>query len=441
MDLARRAFDWIASVAVAADGGLGWPEDGVLSDDLYSGTAGVLLGCAEAEAAGLGTAHVSAGARGRLLSLARQGPGRGHDARRRRVLWLGWSRGGAARLVGRDRGPRRRGRRRAGDPADRRARHAGAARPAALHRRDLRRRRPPAGPAPDDAGPSVQAAHVLADRLADAAEPFPEGLHWRMTAGRESIMPGFSHGTAGAAYALAAASHTLHRRDLVNVAIRGAEAILAAGDRTGGLRARGRGAVLLPHSSTRAWLAAPKPRRPAACCTSRPAPGCCPCRRPSAQPRCPTTRVLRRGAAGAAPGRDDRHPAAANCRPSDARRSPARQAGAWPGQHTDIIAGDAGLLLVLIADDSTRLSRPRRSWPLPTWSAGSAGSTYQATTKSIMPGFSHAPPGRLRPAAADARAPPRPGGCRHPGAEAILAAWDHPAAGAPLQIPPRPGPP
>ncbi len=62
VDIARRAFDWIASVAIAADGGLGWPEDGVLSDDLYSGTAGVLLGCAEAEAAGLGTAHVSAGA-------------------------------------------------------------------------------------------------------------------------------------------------------------------------------------------------------------------------------------------------------------------------------------------------------------------------------------------------------------------------------------------
>jgi lantibiotic modifying enzyme len=55
-----------------------------------------------------------------------------------------------------------------------------------------------------------------------------------MTAAREAIMPGFSHGTAGAAYALAAAGRTLHRRDLVDVAIRGAEAILAAGDRPGG---------------------------------------------------------------------------------------------------------------------------------------------------------------------------------------------------------------
>jgi len=42
VDLASRAFDWIGSVAVDADGGLGWLEGGVLADDLYSGTAGVL---------------------------------------------------------------------------------------------------------------------------------------------------------------------------------------------------------------------------------------------------------------------------------------------------------------------------------------------------------------------------------------------------------------
>jgi hypothetical protein len=68
VDLARRAFDWIGSVAVDVDGGLGWLEDGVLVDDLYCGTAGVLAGCAEAAAAGLGApavlgaVQVSAGA-------------------------------------------------------------------------------------------------------------------------------------------------------------------------------------------------------------------------------------------------------------------------------------------------------------------------------------------------------------------------------------------
>jgi hypothetical protein len=75
MDAARRALSWTGSVAVGVHGGLGWLEDGVPSDDLYSGTAGVLLGCAEAAAAGLGTAQVSAGACGRLLLLARHGPG------------------------------------------------------------------------------------------------------------------------------------------------------------------------------------------------------------------------------------------------------------------------------------------------------------------------------------------------------------------------------
>ena len=234
MDIARRAFDWIASVAIGADGGLGWPEDGVLSDDLYSGTAGVLLGCAEAEGAGLGTAHVSAGARGRLLSLARQGPGVAtmpDDG-----VFSGWAGVAVALRAWSDA---------TGDPA--------AAEGAAQVTRRIAGRATQAPPDPlrctdvisgdaglllvllaDDAGPSVQAAHVLADRLADAAEPFPEGLHWRMTAAWESIMPGFSHGTAGAAYALAAAGRALHRRDLVDVAIRGAEAILAAGDRPGG---------------------------------------------------------------------------------------------------------------------------------------------------------------------------------------------------------------
>jgi hypothetical protein len=88
-DAARGAFDWIGSVAVEVDGGLGWVADGVLADDLYSGTAGVLAGCAEAAAAGLGpaaataglgpaaglgAARVSAGARARLLQLAVRGP-------------------------------------------------------------------------------------------------------------------------------------------------------------------------------------------------------------------------------------------------------------------------------------------------------------------------------------------------------------------------------
>jgi len=72
-DTVRGAFDWIDSVAVAVDGGQGWLEGGELFDDLYSGTAGVLLGCAEAAAAGFDPVRVAAGARGRLLHLAEPG--------------------------------------------------------------------------------------------------------------------------------------------------------------------------------------------------------------------------------------------------------------------------------------------------------------------------------------------------------------------------------
>jgi lantibiotic modifying enzyme len=234
VDLARRAFDWIASVAVAADGGLGWSEDGVLFDDLYSGTAGVLLGCAEAAAAGLSTAAVSAGALGRLLHLAGQGP----------VVatmpddgpFSGWA-GVAVAL--------RAWSHATGDGA--------AAEAAAQVTQQIAGRimQTPADPLrctdvisgdagillvliADHSDPSVQAAHVLADRLTDAAEPAPGGLHWRMAAGWEYLMPGFSHGTAGAAYALATAGRALLRRDLVEVAARGAGAILAAGDHPGG---------------------------------------------------------------------------------------------------------------------------------------------------------------------------------------------------------------
>lgn len=70
---ARAAFDWVESVAVDVDGGLGWLEGGELVDDLYSGTAGVLLGC-EAAASGLHAVEVSAGAVARLLHLAAVGP-------------------------------------------------------------------------------------------------------------------------------------------------------------------------------------------------------------------------------------------------------------------------------------------------------------------------------------------------------------------------------
>ncbi len=234
VDLARRAFDWIGSVAVDVDGCLGWLEGGVLSDDLYSGTAGVLLGCAEAAAAGLDTAQVSAGARGRLLHLAHHGPGVAPipaDG-----LFSGWA-GVAVAL----------------HAWSRVAADAAAADGAAQVTSQIAERILHAPPDPGrctdiisgDAGillaltagdsqTAVRAAHVLAGRLVEMAEPAPGGLHWRMMAGWPYLMPGFSHGTAGVAYALAAAGRALDRHDLVDAATRGAGALLAAGDQPGG---------------------------------------------------------------------------------------------------------------------------------------------------------------------------------------------------------------
>jgi lantibiotic modifying enzyme len=233
-DAARGAFDWIGSVAVEVDGGLGWLEDGMLADDLYSGTAGVLAGCAEAAAAGLGPARVSAGARARLLQLAARGPDVAtlpDDG-----LFSGWA--GVALAL-------RAWSRAAGDAA---ASSAAGQVTSQIAGRILRAA---AGPPEytdvicgdagillaliaDDSGAAVRAAHVLAGRLAAAAEPGPDGLHWRMAPGQEHLMPGFSHGTAGVAYALAAAGRTLNRGDLVNVANRGACALLAIGHHPGG---------------------------------------------------------------------------------------------------------------------------------------------------------------------------------------------------------------
>lgn len=234
-DAARRAFDWIGSVAVDVDGGLGWREGGALVDHLYSGTAGVLLGCAEAAAAGFGAARVSAGARSRLLYLAR------HDAGAAGMpddgLFCGWA-GVAVAL--------RAWSRAAGDAA------AAAAAAQVTSRIAGRIMRAPAdcprytdvisGDAgillallADGSDAAARAAHVLAGRLAEAGEPGPGGLHWRMTGGgREHLLPGFSHGTAGAAYALAEAGRALGRGDLVAAAIGGGTALLALGNHPDG---------------------------------------------------------------------------------------------------------------------------------------------------------------------------------------------------------------
>lgn len=227
--LARGGFDWVASVAVDVDGGQAWREGDELFDDLYAGTAGVLLGCAEAAASGLDTTPVAAGAVARLVHLAEQDPSAAtlpDDG-----LFSGWA-GVAVAL--------RAWSAVAGDA------EAGAAAElitAQIAERVLRAPRDPArytdvisGDAgillallADDSDAAIAAANLLADGLVELAEPDPNGLQWRMFLGYVQLAPGFSHGTAGVAYALAAAGRRLDRPDLIAVATRGAEALLALG--------------------------------------------------------------------------------------------------------------------------------------------------------------------------------------------------------------------
>jgi lantibiotic modifying enzyme len=231
-EVAGRAFDWVGSVAVAADGGLGWLEDGARFDDLYAGTAGVLLGCAEATAAGIGTGQIPAGARDRLRYLAGQGGAAMADD----GVFTGWA-GVAVAL--------RAWSRAAGDEA---AAEAAAQVTAQIAGRVLAAADGPAGCTDiisgdagillvliaDGSATAARAAHALADRLVATAEPGPDGPHWRMTVDWPYIMPGFSHGTAGTAYALAAAGQALDRADLLDAARRGAGTLLAIGQHDDG---------------------------------------------------------------------------------------------------------------------------------------------------------------------------------------------------------------
>ena len=70
--------------------------------------------------------------------------------------------------------------------------------------------------------------------MVDTADERPTGLDWPMQVGvpvsERARMPNYSHGTAGVAAALAVAGEHLGRTDLVDVAVRGAEHLVAIAD-------------------------------------------------------------------------------------------------------------------------------------------------------------------------------------------------------------------
>jgi hypothetical protein len=77
-DVAVDALRWVAEAAVAADGGATWPltrrPGAATADDLYDGTAGVLMAFAQARLSGITRFDEPArAAAGRLRYLARSG--------------------------------------------------------------------------------------------------------------------------------------------------------------------------------------------------------------------------------------------------------------------------------------------------------------------------------------------------------------------------------
>jgi lantibiotic modifying enzyme len=220
------ALDWVASVAVDVEGGQAWREKGELFDDLYAGTAGVLLGCAEAAAAGLEVDRLAAGAASRLRHLVE------HPSATTLAddgLFTGWA-GVAVAL-----------RAWSSVSGDDEAGAAATLLAATLAERCLAIPRDPAGCTDiisGDAGVLLAllpdqplAAGQLADRLVSVVESGPQ---WRMTHDWPFLMPGFSHGTAGVAYALAQAGHQLQRPDLLGLAIQAAEHLLELGQTADG---------------------------------------------------------------------------------------------------------------------------------------------------------------------------------------------------------------
>jgi lantibiotic modifying enzyme len=232
--LALGAFDWIGSVAVAVPGGLGWFDGDDVADDLYSGTAGVLLSCTEAVECGFALDDIGAGATARLVYLAGRGPD--SPTMPDDGLFSGWA-GVAVALR----------------TWSRVTDDTGAGVAAGQLTSDIAERIlvAPLGPdrctdiisgdagillalLRDDSEVAADAAELLANSLVARAEPAPVGVHWRTSPGYPRLMPGFSHGTAGVAYALALAGHRMGRNDLLESAIQGAAALLDIGDKPGG---------------------------------------------------------------------------------------------------------------------------------------------------------------------------------------------------------------
>ena len=225
-DAAVGALRWVAGAAVPAEGGVSWPEEpgyDQLTDELYGGTAGVLIAFAEARLSGISEFDdlasaavgriqtVAAAETDRLMRMSVAG-GDGPLAAEELGLYTGLAGHATALGIWADV---------AGDTS------AGAwARTIALGLATAATQGPALSDFRDlllgEAGLVVAmlryggddaavAAGVIADRLVTQAEWIDDGPDWRVRADFRYLMPNFSHGAAGVGYALALAGAALDR--------------------------------------------------------------------------------------------------------------------------------------------------------------------------------------------------------------------------------------
>jgi lantibiotic modifying enzyme len=240
---------WVLSQVQSPEPTGGGPAPGRggagLGNDFYAGAAGVLFACAEARLGGRPAADELASLMRDRLVAAGNGPHTGDgEGGEEPGLYVGV----AGRLVGLQTWARV-----ADDPtaetaADRLSDHAPQW----------------AGDRSDhdiisgDAGVLLALVHATTDtglaagvgeRLLAAAVPAGAGLDWTARTGVPFLMPNFSHGGAGIAYALAAAADSCGRPDFLTAAAAGGARLAELGDHPTGW--------VLPHSLPQQNWAAP----------------------------------------------------------------------------------------------------------------------------------------------------------------------------------------
>lgn len=252
--MACDALRWVARSALPVDGGLGWPESPIggrlPTDDLYSGTAGVLLAFAEARLSGIDEFDATASLAARRLHhlathAARSDPAADPGQPGDSALYTGLAGYSFALRCWAQAGGDERSIEAAATIAACLASHAQCSGTDVGYSRFRDLLLGEAGVLlcllAEGGADAHAAAALISNRLVAAARREGAGMDWYARDDLAYYMPNFSHGCAGISYALARAGQALNRPDLLNVAVAGATRLVDLGVRPDG-------SLLVPHS-------------------------------------------------------------------------------------------------------------------------------------------------------------------------------------------------